>query len=153
MNRITGIDLLREIQALTGAHGAIDAQTVDLAPAERGAYALMMHLAAPVPLSRGRAGHVLAPGWYVYAGSAHGPGGIRGRLRHHFRRDKKMHWHVDALTVAADSIHATMVAGGSECAIVAGLIRSPGFRFPLPGFGSSDCSCCSAHLLECCVAR
>lgn len=114
----------------------------------KGAYALVIALGAPVPvLHRGR-DHLFAPGCYVYAGSAHGPGGIDARLRRHVRRQKKLHWHVDRLTVAADDIHAFAIKDGSECEIIARLGRLAGFRHPIAGFGSSDCRACPSHLLQ-----
>ncbi len=36
-------------------------------------------------------------GYYIYVGSARGPGGVRARLRRHFSRDKKPWWHIDYL--------------------------------------------------------
>ena len=44
---------------------------------------------------------MLAPGCYVYAGSARGPGGIRARVRRHLRPDKTPHWHIDQVTAYA----------------------------------------------------
>lgn len=116
-------------------------------PDVKGAYALAITLADPVVFGlRGRA-HQFSPGCYVYAGSARGPGGIGARLQRHFRREKKPHWHVDRLTVAAGRLHGFAVPGGSECDIVARLGRLAGFRHPLAGFGSSDCPACLSHLL------
>ena len=39
----------------------------------------------------------LRPGWYVYVGSAFGPGGVCARLAHHRKRAARPHWHVDYL--------------------------------------------------------
>ena len=120
----------------------------DTAPTAAGAYALLMRLGAPLEFPwRGRDAR-LGPGWYVYAGSARGPGGIAGRLKHHLRRGKRVHWHVDRLTAAAAEVRPCAWVGGSECAIVSRLAALPGFSLPLPGFGSSDCRCCASHLLR-----
>lgn len=37
--------------------------------------------------------------------------------------------------------------GRRECAIVAAIGALPGVTVPAPGFGSSDCRVCPAHLL------
>jgi Uri superfamily endonuclease len=117
------------------------------APAEPGAYALLQYLGAPLSFAlRGNTIN-LEIGWYVYAGSANGAGGLRGRLRHHLRRGKRPHWHVDHLTNAADRIDVAVGIGRSECEIVRRLVASGRFRVPHPGFGSSDCRDCSSHLL------
>lgn len=112
----------------------------------KGAYMLLLTLDRPVEIARGRVAGRLAPGAYVYAGSARGAGGIAARLGRHFRRDKPIHWHVDELTAMA-GLTALALPDGSECAIVARLIDSVGFGSALPGFGSSDCRRCPAHLL------
>lgn len=36
-------------------------------------------------------------GWYLYVGSAFGPGGLRSRVLRHWRRRKPRHWHVGYL--------------------------------------------------------
>jgi histidyl-tRNA synthetase len=105
-----------------------------------GAYALI------VRLEQSASG--LAPGTYLYAGSAYGPGGIPARVRRHLKPDKKVHWHVDRLTNAGTVVSVVAVPGGRECAIVAAALRVPGMSIPSPGFGSSDCTLCPAHLLR-----
>ncbi|PPD46641.1 MAG: endonuclease III [Methylocystis sp.] len=119
------------------------AATVALAPAAPGAYALWLRLHAPIAVRAGKSTTMLAPGDYLYCGSANGPGGLRARLARHWRREKRAHWHVDQLTVAGDILGAFVVAGGSECALNAALGALPN---PLPGFGSSDCRRCVSHL-------
>ena len=136
---------VRECLPLSGSVGA---ETLERAPATVGAYALLIHTGRDVIFRRSGLEHTFAPGWYVYAGSAYGPGGIRARLRRHFRKDKAVHWHIDDLTLAADAMDAVVVEGGSECGIVSALSRSPVFRPTVGGFGSSDCRVCAAHLLQ-----
>jgi histidyl-tRNA synthetase len=114
------------------------------APAAPGAYALWIRLAAPLPVEAGGGAALLAAGDYLYCGSARGPGGLRARLaRHMLRRDKRPHWHVDQLTGAGKLLGAWIEIGGSECALNEALADLP---VPLPGFGSSDCKRCVAHL-------
>ena len=118
-----------------------------LAPDGAGAYALLVQLGRAARFTLRGKEVSLASGWYLYAGSAWGPGGIRARLRRHFRQDKKIHWHVDHLTAVADQLSALAMPGGRECGIVARLSDANGFQTILDGFGSSDCSTCRSHLL------
>ena len=117
--------------------------------AGKGAYLLIMRLAAPLPLASGRfRGETLPAGWHVYCGSANGPGGIRARAGRHFKRRKKRRWHIDWLSCAADDLFAICFPGGDECALAARLMETGAFAIPLPGFGSSDCKTCQSHLLR-----
>ncbi len=115
----------------------------------KGTYILLMRLnkAAPIAIKRLRTDS-LSPGAYLYAGNAYGPGGLAARLKRHFRKDKKVHWHVDRLTVRASELAAIVAPDNDECAIVEGLVRSGYFETALKGFGSSDCSHCESHLLK-----
>jgi Uri superfamily endonuclease len=116
-------------------------------PAAPGAYLLLIALAEPLELEIRSLGHAtLAPGRYLYAGSARGPGGIRARVSRHFRKEKARHWHVDHLTAVAAELTAFPVPDGSECALVEAVLAD-GWRTALPGFGSSDCRRCAGHLL------
>lgn len=116
-------------------------------PAVPGAYALYLELQRPLPLPPRRFAGELAAGHYVYCGSAHGPGGIRARCLRHFRLAKKRHWHVDWLTVAAGRRMVAAFPGLGECDLVHRALVRPEISVPLPGFGSSDCRRCPAHLL------
>ncbi len=117
-------------------------------PAEPGAYLLLIELAAPLALGIPRLGAAtLAPGRYAYGGSAYGPGGLRARIDRHLRAEKTPHWHVDRLTVAGRVVGVRAVPGGRECDLVRELLERPGASVPVPGFGSSDCRACPAHLV------
>lgn len=116
-------------------------------PGQTGAYVILVELVAALPLDGPRlAAQSLAPGRYAYCGSAYGPGGLRARLRRHLRPDKQVRWHVDRLTRAGRVIALSAVPGGSECDLFARLLALPGVTVPVPGFGSSDCRRCPAHL-------
>jgi len=129
--------------------GRDDARTSAPAlPHGPGAYVLVLELAAPIVLPDRFDGAILPPGWYLYCGSARGPGGIAARVTRHFARTKKPHWHVDQVTVAAAFIAAVPVPDGDECALTAALSRSPRIEVPVPGFGSTDCRVCTSHLLR-----
>ena len=139
---------LRHIRALLPEATLVESGDGEAAPEEKGAYALLIALDAPAAFARRGATQLIAPGWYVYAGSANGPGGIRARLRHHLRAEKRPHWHVDQLTNTAARVAALALPGGSECAIIARLGAEPALTPPVPGFGSSDCRACVSHLLR-----
>ena len=110
---------------------------------EGGAYLLVFDLDRPLRLdaaSLGRA--VLAPGRYLYCGSAYGPGGLAARVGRHLRAGKVPRWHVDRLSEAGRVVAVGLSIGGSECGLLARLNR-----LPVAGFGSTDCRRCPAHLL------
>ena len=115
---------------------------------EPGAYLLLIDLAAPLALAIPRLGvATLAPGRYASGGSAYGPGGLRARSGRHLRADKTPRWHVDRLTAAGQVVGVRAVPGARECDLVRGLLEVPGTSVPVPGFGSSDCRACPAHLV------
>jgi Uri superfamily endonuclease len=117
-------------------------------PDTPGAYVLVIEVAAELRLRLGKGRHWrLPPGRYAYCGSAYGPGGIGARVRRHLRRRKPRRWHVDRLTAAGRIVDLHLSPGGSECALLAGLLTQAGVSVPIPGFGSSDCRHCPAHLV------
>lgn len=117
-------------------------------PSTSGAYLLLLRLEHPIDIPRPSLSWRFEAGSYVYAGSAYGPGGLRARVGRHLRRDKRLHWHIDHLTRAADSLSAMIAPGASECALIERLLASGAFTTPCAGFGSSDCRQCAAHLLH-----
>ena len=115
---------------------------------EGGAYVLHFQVRQELTLPIARLDNpVLCPGTYIYAGSAYGPGGIRARVSRHLRADKKPHWHVDYLSSSSSCVKVETYIGGNECDLVAGLIHN-GAAVHVPGFGSSDCAVCDAHLVR-----
>jgi Uri superfamily endonuclease len=115
---------------------------------EPGAYVLLIELDAPLALEVATLPRaVLPPGRYAYCGSAKGPGGLGARIARHRRKGKPEHWHVDRLTAAGRIAAVHAEPGGSECDLVSRLCALPGTSVPVPGFGSTDCAACPAHLL------
>jgi len=121
-------------------------------PAEPGTYALLIDVFAPLELTVGMLGLVRLPaGSYAYAGSAHGPGGLRGRLSRHVRTDRRRHWHIDYLTEIApiSYVYPKTDARRLECRWAQRILDLNGATAPAPGFGSSDCrNACLAHLIR-----
>ncbi|HCX88369.1 MAG TPA: DUF123 domain-containing protein [Gammaproteobacteria bacterium] len=93
----------------------------------------------PMPLHRG---------WYLYVGSAFGPGGLGARLRRHLRADKTKHWHIDTLVAqcAVAEIWYRCEGRDLEHIWARTLLSHQDTVIPLAGFGASDCRCCS-HLV------
>ncbi len=121
---------------------------VDRSSREAGAYLLLIRLDEPIQADLPRLGSPrFEAGWFVYAGSARGPGGLAARIGRHFRRDKGLRWHVDRLTVGCGTMAALQVAGGTECDLVRRLVSSGRLEIAIRGFGSSDCRTCEGHLL------
>jgi Uri superfamily endonuclease len=116
---------------------------------EKGAYVLWLTLKRAAHFEVGRLGKLtFKEGIYAYAGSAHGPGGLNARLRHHFNSSTNPHWHIDYLRMYAQPLEAWIFPGNTpdEC-VLADLLRSTSHkRIPAPGFGSSDCTC-PTHLV------
>lgn len=118
-------------------------------PSAPGAYLLLACLPAELHVPQKRfAGQCLPAGWYGYAGSANGPGGLRARVGRHLKRDKPLRWHIDWLTVRAPSLQALCFPRGRECDLVQALLAAERFKVSIAGFGSSDCRVCPTHLLR-----
>lgn len=127
-------------------------------PALPGAYVLELVLAQDALLAVGRLGAARFPaGAVLYLGSAHGPGGLQGRLRRHLQADGNVpkHWHIDYLrSIAQVRAIGYVVQPGSvpaaplECQWSQEMVKLPGSCVPMPGFGASDCrQGCPAHLV------
>lgn len=119
------------------------------APALPGSYLLLFATARPQTIVVGRLGPlVVAAGWYCYAGSAFGAGGLAGRIGHHTRPVARPHWHVDYLRSAVElqGVWWTTAPARLEHAWAATMAALPGATISLRRFGASDCRC-PAHLV------
>ena len=119
-------------------------------PDSPGTYILVLRLSRPADITVGQLGRFEFPaGWYAYAGSAQGPGGLGARLSRHLRSQKVLHWHIDHLRTAAEPVAIWHVHGAAkrECAWADSLSRLLGASLPVPRFGSSDCRC-PTHLVH-----
>lgn len=114
-----------------------------------GTYALLLSLLRCREILVGKLGlRVFPPGWYVYVGSAMGPGGLTARLGRHVRLEKKYHWHIDYLRAAATVAGAWVFANPRprEHTWPSVLAGRPFHGKPVNGFGATDCTC-GSHLL------
>ncbi|WP_303722319.1 DUF123 domain-containing protein [Malonomonas rubra] len=117
-------------------------------PSVPGSYLLVLYLCRRTDLPIGKLGCFSFPrGWYFYAGSAFGQGGLQGRLSHHLRPVRKHHWHIDYLRSSAE-LRAIwyQVAVNNEHLWSRELGDLSHAEFPVDGFGASDCEC-SSHLV------
>jgi len=116
--------------------------------AKPGTYALILSCASDARIQVGRLGTMqLQRGYYVYLGSALGPGGLRARIAHHQKLSTRPHWHIDYLR-AHTRLHSVWfnydgMRHEHEWALAMQKVKDT--RVPFPGFGASDCSCPS-HL-------
>lgn len=115
---------------------------------QTGTYVLVLASTKAAPIRVGRLGILqLQPGFYVYVGSAHGPGGLRARLAHHLEPTAHPHWHVDYLRAHTkpQEVWYAYSQNRWECRWADYLRPMRGASIPLTGFGSSDCTC-ESHL-------
>jgi Uri superfamily endonuclease len=119
-------------------------------PASPGAYILEFRLSRRLTLEAGRLGTVQLPAGRIrYYGSAYGPGGIRARVARHLDRKRHhQHWHIDTLTARVKVARVIPVTGGNECDLLQRDLATGHWRVAAPGFGSTDCRQCPAHLLR-----
>jgi len=119
-------------------------------PRSAGTYAIVMRAQDRQQLQIGRLGGVqLSKGWYVYVGSAFGPGGLAARVSRHLRCHKTRHWHIDHLiwaTTVREVWYSQRQRDLEHCWAQAALDQ-PAARNLLRGFGASDCQCLS-HLVR-----
>jgi len=119
-------------------------------PDEAGTYALILRARRSTTISVGKLGQFAFPaGWYAYAGSARGPGGLAARIARHASPSKACHWHIDYLRAEAELVEAWYATGSArrECAWADALSALRGASIPAPRFGASDCRC-AAHLIR-----
>ncbi len=97
----------------------------------------------------------LDKGYYAYTGSAIGQGAVslRRRVARHFRKEKKIHWHIDYLLASKTAYITAVVAAASkdnkECEISRLIRNIEGATVPITGFGASDCKHnCESHLIQ-----
>ena len=112
-------------------------------PTTKGSYVLIIKLLSAQTIKVGGLGEIYFPaGQYAYVGSA--MGGFKSRLPHYFRKDKKLHWHIDYLLqkTRISSIIISESHERIECTIAKALMRQ--FQC-IVGFGSGDCKC-KGHL-------
>ena len=89
-------------------------------------------------------------GYYLYCGSAHGPGGLKSRVSRHLDLQTKRFWHFDYLKEHLDFTCIWWQVGSAnyECETAQFLFSLREASCVMPGFGASDCrNGCLSHLV------
>jgi Uri superfamily endonuclease len=82
------------------------------------------------------------PGYYIYVGSAFGPGGVKARVARHCRKIKSKHWHIDYLREHVELIFAWYSNNPMKLEHQwAQALLEMKETSPVKGFGCSDCKC------------
>ncbi len=113
-----------------------------------GTYALVFFSSSQEKIQVGKLGAVeLRTGFYVYAGSAFGPGGLAARVGRHEKISKTARWHIDYLRphLCLGEAWLTNDTEKREHCWAEVLAQWGRSEIPLAGFGSSDCRC-QSHL-------
>ena len=108
---------------------------------ETGNYILLLHLPTDETLTIGKLGTLDFPaGWYAYAGSAFGPGGLVGRLKHHLQPVDHPYWHIDYLRQLAQlkEIWLSPDTESRERDWADLMLAIPGATTLVEGFGAAD---------------
>lgn len=116
---------------------------------EPGTYALILRSRSHAKAQIGRWRQIdLEPGYYIYVGSAFGPGGVQARVSRHCRGTKPNRWHIDYLReflnpFGAWYTHETSRLEHQWAQVLCDMSGVSSIR----GFGCSDCKC-YAHLFQ-----
>jgi Uri superfamily endonuclease len=115
--------------------------------AVKGIYVLVVQLSKNTDVTVGKLGKSsFAKGLYAYVGSAQNV--LEKRIERHFRKEKRVFWHVDYLLQSPASkilkVFYKTAGKPEECAI-AKKIGAEGEA--IAGFGCSDCHC-KSHLFR-----
>ncbi|MBD3189987.1 MAG: DUF123 domain-containing protein [Candidatus Heimdallarchaeota archaeon] len=117
---------------------------------EKGTYLLFLNNPEDQNITIGSLGIVNFPkSYYVYVGSALGPGGLKKRISRHLRLQKKIFWHIDYLLNRTELVAIATIPSKErlECKIsqqISSQLQRPE-QFSISNFGSSDCNC-KSHL-------
>ncbi len=114
---------------------------------EPGTYLLVLRADSSRRIAIGRWGMLdVRPGYYLYAGSAFGPGGVSARVARHCRETQVRHWHVDYLRKVTAPVEVWYGCGSRDLEHRwAEIVGDTCGVLSVPGFGCSDCGC-ESHL-------
>lgn len=116
---------------------------------DSGAYQILFMLKRKRLIQIGRLGRFMFPaGYYIYTGSA--LKNLEKRVSRHLSKEKKKRWHIDYLIGFAEVLkyRKYLLPNEGECAINQKTSSLKGAEIIVPGFGSSDCRECRAHLVH-----
>lgn len=127
--------------------GGRDARSSDEITHYPGTYVLVLRADSPQRIRIGRWGALSTRrGYYLYVGSAFGPGGVNARVQRHCRDTKACRWHIDYLREVTTPVEAWCGFGSRDlehrwAQVLGGMSGVSS----MSGFGCSDCKC-EAHL-------
>ena len=112
----------------------------------KGSYLLQIRCLKTTTIQIGKLGRIkFEKGDYIYVGSA--MNSLEKRIKRHYSKDKKLHWHIDYLTLNKNfKIISTYIKPSNqkqECLAA----QSLNFLPAIANFGSTDCSC-QSHLFK-----
>lgn len=114
---------------------------------EPGTYLLVLRADSSRRIAVGRRGVLdVRTGYYLYVGSAFGPGGVSARVSRHCRETRARHWHIDYLREVTTPVEVWYGFGSRDlehrwAENLGAIYRVQAFS----GFGCSDCDC-ESHL-------
>ncbi len=138
--------------AAPGAQEAVAARAIahaaSVLPPEPGTYALVLDCPRSCTVTVGRLGRLRFPtGYYVYVGSALGPGGLRARILHHLAAARKPWWHVDYLRARTIPVEVWYRIGPVRREDLWASALGEAADVCVERFGNTDCHCAS-HLFH-----
>ncbi len=101
----------------------------------KGAYLLVIQLKGKRKIKTKGREFDLNSGFYVYVGSA--MNSLEKRVRRHFKKDKKLHWHIDFFLKNAELLRAYLIPSETRLEEVLSIEISK-YGTPIDNFGSSD---------------
>ncbi|WP_297067674.1 DUF123 domain-containing protein [Thermococcus sp.] len=101
----------------------------------KGSYFLVIRLEANSEIRTKSRLFQLQEGYYVYVGSA--MNSLEKRVGRHFRREKKLHWHIDYLLRKARLLRAYLIPNDEKLEEKLSLNVSK-YGEPVKGFGAGD---------------
>lgn len=113
-----------------------------------GTYALVFTSDKTRAVEIGKIGTLkVQPGYYIYIGSAFGPGGIKSRIGHHLRQQPRAHWHVDYLKPHCSILEIWIEYSDRkhESKWARRLSKCKNAEIAMAGFGASD-TAATSHL-------
>ena len=113
-----------------------------------GTYILVLESRIEVQVQIGKLAALnLRSGFYLYVGSAFGPGGVKARVTCHNSRSKRLHWHIDYLTkmLQPNEVWYSYDISRREHLWAGILSDTTNITTPMRQFGASDCQC-ESHL-------
>ncbi|MBO8174450.1 MAG: DUF123 domain-containing protein [Thermococcus sp.] len=101
----------------------------------RGSYFLVIKVERDMIVRTKRKEFALKAGYYVYVGSA--MNSLEKRVERHFKKDKKLHWHIDFLLKESELLRAYLIPSDAKIEEeLSGEVAK--FGKPVEGFGASD---------------